>query len=183
LSALDPVVVPHPSGKVNASQTVFCGANVGPLLSVAEIRDGSSKRKVLSGEHSTAVDEVKAQVYWPHMVLDSVIQPARPEYAEMTPVQFAAGFSAMMLMYTPAGFDDTPYVNMLRHFNRLMSFAMVSDWKSVLAFNGQFLHACENQQVSFASWPAIKVWHDRHLDSVRLHGASGRKPKNPGGGR
>jgi hypothetical protein len=164
---------------------VFCGANVGPLLSVNEIRDGGvqgARRKVISGQHSTSVDEVRAQVYWPHMLLDSVIQPTRPEYDALSPVQFAAGFSALILMYMPVELNNSPWINMLRHYNRLMSFAMASEWSAVLAFNAQFLHACENQQVSFRNWAAVKGWHDRHLDSVRLHHANSRKiPKNPKG--
>jgi hypothetical protein len=186
LSALDPVDIPHPSGKINQSQSVFCGANVGPLLSAREIREGGAvhgaRRKVISGQHSTSVDEVRAQVYWPHMLLDSVIQPSRPEYDALTPIQFAAGFSAFILMYMPQELDNSPWMNMLRHYNRLMSFAMASDWASVLAFNAQFLHSCENQQVSFRSWEAIKTWHDRHLDSVRLHGAAKKNPKKSGDG-
>jgi hypothetical protein len=173
-------MIPHPSGKINSVQSVFCGANVGPLLSANEIRDGGTgggRRKVLSGQHSTAVDEVRAQVYWPHMLLDSVIQPNRPEYDALSPTQFAAGFSAFMLMYLPSELDNSPWTNMLRHYNRLMSFAMASDWASVLAFHAQFLHSCENQQVSFRNWDSIKTWHDRHLDSVRLHGAARKNPK------
>jgi hypothetical protein len=115
------------------------------------------------------------------MLLDSVIQPTRPDYNALTPVQFTAGFSAFILMYLPEELNGTPWANMLRHYNCLMMFAMASDWSSVLAFNAQFLHSCENQQVSFKNWNAIKVWHDWHLDSVWLHGASKKKkPGKPG---
>ena len=178
LQALAPIAAHTPSGKVNQQSLIFCGVNAGPLLSASDPQ-AAAKRKVLSGQHSATVDEVRSQVYFPHMVLDAVVCPTRPEYDSLTPVQFAAGYAAMTLAYMPEELNDTPMANMLKHFNRIMTFAMASDWKSVLQFNAQFLHACENHQTSFVHRSAIQAWHDRHLQSARLHNLAPRR-KNDG---
>ena len=151
--------------------------NAGPLLSASDSQ-AASKRKVLSCQHSSTVDEVKSQMYFPHMVLDSVVCPTRPEYDKLSPTQFAAGYSAMILAYMPEELNSTPLANMIKHFNRIMTFAIASEWKSVLQFNAQFLHACENHQTSFVHWPPIQAWHDRHLQSARLHGLAPRRGNN-----
>lgn len=82
-ASLDSVLPKNPdifrSSKINQEALIFCSANVGPLLFVSDVHEGV-KRKVLSGEHSMAVDEVQTQVYWPHMLLHSVIQGACPDY-------------------------------------------------------------------------------------------------------
>ena len=174
LEALEPINVPRQNGKINREAMIFCGANVGPLLSASDVREGT-KRKVLSGQYSSALEEVKSQIFWPQAVLDAVLAPVRPDYSAMSPVQFSAGFSAMMLLYMPQELYQTPLANMLKYFNRLLSFAMNSDWKSVLAFNGQFLHACENHQVSFADWKVVKAWLDRHLEAGRLRSTGDKK--------
>jgi hypothetical protein len=158
----------------------FCGANVGPLRSASDAKESSSK-KILSGEHAVTVEEVRSQVYWPHMVLDAVISPTRPDYRSLTPTQFSAGFSAMMLLYLPEELNDTPIANMLKHFNRIMSFAINSEWSSILQFNGQFLHACENLQASFARWDVIKTWHDRHLSAFRSLDPGSQRGRGGGG--
>jgi hypothetical protein len=177
LAALDPVAIPKPSGIINLPHMAFCGANVGPLRSASDAKESSSK-KILSGEHAVTVEEVRSQLYWPHMVLDAVITPTRPDYRSLSPTQFAAGYSAMMLLYLPTELNNTPIANMLKHFNRIMSFAINTDWQSILQFNGQFLHACENLQASFANWEVIKTWHDRHLSAFRSSDTGGQRGRS-----
>ena len=76
----------------------------------------------------------------------------------------------MMLVYLPSELRDTPIENMLRHLNRIMSYAQVSEWKNVLGFAANFFKACENHSISFARWSYIQSWHARHLESMRLTG-------------
>jgi hypothetical protein len=151
----------------------FTGANVGLPLSANELRDGS-KKKVLSGQFTTACEEVRSQMYWPNLLLDvSVLgDTARPEYNNMSPSQFAAGYSALILVYLPEEWRGTVCENMLRHFNRLMNLASMTEWSNILGFNQQLVKSCEHHQMSFANWDSLHRWHDRHLSSLRLFSAS-----------
>jgi hypothetical protein len=87
-----------PAGTINHDNSMFCGVNVGPLLSASEARE-MSKRRIVSGEHSSAGEDVKSQMYYPHMLLDCAMVDTRPDFKNLTPEQFVAGYSAMMLMY------------------------------------------------------------------------------------
>jgi hypothetical protein len=180
LATLNSVPSFAPAGTINQGNAAFCGVNVGPLLAASEVRE-AMKRRVLSGEHNSTSEEVKSQMYWPHMLLDSAMAPVRPDFKSLTPKQFVAGYSAMILMYLPEELDGTPTANMLRHLNRVMTYALVSDWKHLLAFNAQFFKSCENHAMSFARWDPMQSWHTRHLESIRLSGMK-RPEKNPASG-
>ena len=169
LNPLPPVDTFTPTGKINTENMMFSGANVGPLLSASDVRE-SSKRKVLSGEHVSVGEEVKSQLYWPHMLLDSAYSHVKPEFRALTPEQFTAGYAAMMLVYLPEELNDGPIANMLRHLNRIMSYAQVSDWKQLMGFTANFFKACENHSISFGRWAPVQAWHARHLESIRLSG-------------
>jgi hypothetical protein len=103
----------------------------------------------------------------------------RPDFKNLTPEQFVAGYTAMMLMYLPAELDDTPFANMTRHLNRVMTYSMVSDWKHLLTFSASFFKSCENHAMSFAHWAPMQAWHTRHLESIRLGSFRRDKPEKP----
>jgi hypothetical protein len=178
LSPLEELRSFHPDGKINLDNLSFCGANVGLPLSATEARD-SAKKKVLSGQFTTACEEVRSQMFWPNLLLDvSVLGDAqRPEYSNLSPAQFAAGFSALILVYLPEQLRGSVCENMLWHFNRLMNFASVTAWDNILGFNQQFTKKCEHHQMSFVSWDIIHRWHERNFSSLRLLNAS--RIKNP----
>jgi hypothetical protein len=147
-------------------------------MAASESRD-LSKKKLLSGQHSSTCEEVKGQLYWPHLLLDvcATGSAKRPEYDNLSVQQFAAGFSASILAYLPPQLRGSVVENMLKHLNKIMSYAMVADWSAVLGFNGELLRACENHQLSFADWAPVGRWHERHLQSFQM-----MKAKNPGKG-
>jgi hypothetical protein len=126
IAALQPVATFSPAGNINQGNTAFCGVNVWPLLTAGEVRD-SSKHWVLSGEHSTLAKEVKSQMYWPHMLLDLAMAPTCPDFKSLSPEQFMAGYTAMILMYLPTELDNMPVTNMLCHLNCTMTYTLVSD--------------------------------------------------------
>jgi hypothetical protein len=162
---------------INIDNLSFCGANVGLPLSAAESHDGSSKKKVLSGQFTSACEEVRSQMFWPNLLLDVSVQGdvEHPEYNNMTPSQFAASFSALILVYLPEQLSGSVVENMLRHFNRLMNLASVTDWSHVLGFNQQFVKQCEHHQMSFANWNMVNRWHERNFSSLRMLTASRQK--------
>jgi hypothetical protein len=125
-------------------------------------------------------------MFWPNLLLDvsALGDQLRPEYNNLNPAQFSAGFSAMLLVYLPEELRGSVTENMLRHFNRLMNFAAVTDWSNVLGLNQQFTKSCEHHQMSYANWDLIHRWHERHFNSLRvLGGARGRGGQgNAGGG-
>jgi hypothetical protein len=157
---------------LNSENLAFVGASVGPLMSPSDSRDFGSRRKLLSGQHATSCEEVKSQLYWPHQLLDvcALGGVKRPDYDALSVAQFVAGFTASILVYLPQQLRNSVLENQLKHLNKLMSYAMVTDWSTVLGFNAQLLQACENHQLSFASWPLLASWHERHLQSVRFNG-------------
>jgi hypothetical protein len=109
----------------------------------------------------------------------------RPDYDSLLVAQFVAGFTASILVYLPVQLRGTIFENQLKHLNKLMSYTMVTDWNTVLGFNAQLLQACENHQLSFASWPLLASWHERHLQSIRFNGGKfkgGGNNNNNGGG-
>jgi hypothetical protein len=177
LSPLEEIRSFNPSGSLNTDNLAFTGACVGPLMSASDTRE-HYRRKMLSGQHSTSVEEVKSQLYWPHQLLDvcALAGSKRPEYDDMSVSQFVAGFTAFILVYLPAQLRNTPLENQIKHLNKLMAYSMVSDWSSVLGFNAKVFHACENHQLNFTDWPNLSRWHERHLQTMRF---SPQKSKNP----
>jgi hypothetical protein len=97
----------------------------------------------------------------------------------MSPSQFAAGFSALILVYLPDELSGSVVENMLRHFNRLMNLASVTEWSHMLGFNQQFIKQCEHHQMSFSNWTIVNRWHERNISSLRMLNVSRqRKPGN-----
>jgi hypothetical protein len=176
-----------PSGALNSENLAFVGASVGPLMAASDAREYGSRRKLLSGQHATSCEEVKSQLYWPHQLLDvcALGGAKRPEYDSLSVAQFVAGFTASILVYLPHQLRNSVVENQLKHLNKLMSYTMVTDWSTVLGFNAQLLQACENHQLSFANWPLLASWHERHLQSVRFNcskvGKGGGGINNGGG--
>jgi hypothetical protein len=177
LSPLEEIRAFNPSGDLNIENLAFVGASVGPLLSANDSRESGTRRKLLSGQHSTSCEEVKSQLYWPHQLLDvcALGGTKRPEYDSLSVAQFVAGFTASILVYLPHQLRGTVVENQLKHLNKLMSYTMVTDWSSILGFNAQLLHACENHQLSFSRWSSLAAWHERHLQSIRFMPQRGKK--------
>jgi hypothetical protein len=112
-------------------------------------------------------------MFWPNLLLDvSVLGDAvRPDYDNLTPTKFVAGYSALMLVYLPEELRGSVVENMLGHFNHLM-FASVTDWSNILGFNQQFVKSCEHHQMLFANWTIMHHWHEHHFGTLRLLNAS-----------
>jgi hypothetical protein len=123
-------------------------------------------------------------LYWPHQLLDicALAGGKRPEYDELSVAQFVAGFSASILVYLPHQLRGSVVENQLKHLNKLMGLAMVTDWATVLGFNAQLLHACENHQLDFSSWPRLASWHERHMHSIRFQAPKPKNNNNSGDG-
>jgi hypothetical protein len=181
LAPLAPVKTFTPAGTINHENLMFCGVDVGPLLSASETRE-LTKRHIMSGEHSSAAEDVKSQMYWPHMLLDCAMADTRPDFKSLTPEQFVAGYTVMMLMYLPKELDSTPITNMTHHLNRVMTYSMVSDWKHLLTFSASFFKSHENHAMSFAHWEPMQAWHTKHLESIHLGSFRRDKPDKPNKG-
>lgn len=165
----------------NLPNMKVAGISIGPLRSLdtagsANLSGG--KKKLLSGEHSSAHVDVVTQIAWPHNCLDAVLCPNPPAYADMTIAEFAAGFAGKILAEMPAQFRGSATENQLRHLNRVCHYAMDTSFESVLAFNGAFLRGIEQKVNSWNSWEKIQEWHNRHLDSMKY--SDGRRGDKAG---
>ena len=158
----------RPVGNTEMARSV--GISVGRLRTLDPNDPYSNKynRKIVTGEHSSLRGEIQNQVLWPHHALDDMVVPVPPDYANLTPIQFAAGEVAIILSELPTSLNHSPIANRLRHFNRLFTHAMSHEWSTILSFHASFMRSIEQAQSTWDSWPIIKEWHDRHLDVVKL---------------
>ena len=99
---------------------------------------------------------------------------------EMSPTEFAAGYTGKILAEMEEEFRGTQTENKLRHLNRLFHYALDTDFTSVLSFNQKFLRGIEQKNNSWESWDKIQYWHSRHLET-RKFSSSKKSDKNVGG--
>ena len=133
----------------------------------------AAKRKILSGEHITGRQEVEMQVAWPHHCLDCIHYPDIPEYKSLTPTEMAAGALGKILVEMPVELAGSETENMLKHFQKLFTYAFSMSWEAVLDFNSAFFRALENRRVSWTSWSKISAWHQMHIDAAKLKPGTG----------
>jgi hypothetical protein len=112
-------------------------------------------------------------------MLDAVVCADPPEYKDLTPTQFTAGYSAIILAQLPLEMNNSVMANQLRHLNRLFTLTMKSEWQSILDFNRSFFCSVEQRSNNWESWDRIKEWHTRILDSLRLSSLTNKNSKRP----
>ena len=100
-----------------------------------------------------------------------------PDYKDLSPVQFCAGFTGIILSQLPLSLAGSPTAHQLMHLNRLLTYAMDSPWNACLNFNAAFFRSIEQRQSSWDNWEKIQSWHSRHLESLKL--CSSSKGINP----
>ena len=84
----------------NSLNTKFAGISLGPLRSLdveGSVDLAGGKKKLLSGEHALVNNDVITQVAWPNNCLDNQFCPSPPVYMEMSPTEFAAGYTGKIL--------------------------------------------------------------------------------------
>ena len=172
-----------PSGEKSGSYELFskfCGVSFGKLRSVDanDINPGTGKaRKIVSGDHASAGSEVQQQVLWPNRALSSLVVPSPPEFKSLTPAQFAAGESAILLTELPIELQGSPLAHRLMHLNKLFTYSFSYDWQSCLNLHKSFLQSIEHGHSSWVSWPPISEWHRLHLENIRPSSKVPEKPK------
>jgi hypothetical protein len=154
----------------NSPNSRFCGVSIGPLRSFVgdDPHEVTKGRKIVTGEHASGRDEVLCQIAWPHQMLDAVVCSDPPEYMNLSAIQFAAGYSAIILSQLPQEMNNSVSANQLKHFNRLFTLAMKSEWDSILKFNRSFFRSIEQRSNNWEEWDRIKDWHSRNLDSLTV---------------
>ena len=153
----------------------FCGASIPPLRKAKVHADGGSKRKILSGKHANVNQEVRSQEAWPHIYLDRTQVGEIPEYANLSFQQFFAGWTSKVLCEIDPCCLNTETENKVKHINRVATFASNATREEMLALDSAVIDAVEMGNLSWDNWEGIKVFHDRHMDRIRLT----KSEKNP----
>ena len=168
-------------GSLSSTLTRFAGINHGKLRSNEDIEQKEKyHRKLVTGFHSNSSAEIQSEVLWPHRCLDHMVVKVPPEYLTLTPVQFMAGETGILLHELPKEMEGTPHAHRLMHLNRLLTHGMHRDWVDCLNLHGSFLCATEQRQVTWEHWSAIKEWHDRQNEINRSRSGSMTKQTNDG---
>ena len=148
----------------NAENAALAGLSVGPLWSIDMDRHfeslaryhGGPRRKIISGEHLVHNVEVRTQEAWPNACLDSVAVPNPPEYQDMTPLQFCAGWSGKIMGEMLAELAGTTTETQLRHLNRLLTLSMELDFDIIKTYGAALLRSIERGDNSWNNWPRCR---------------------------
>ena len=101
-----------------------------------------------------------------------------PEFYELSPANFAAAKTAIILNDLPPEWLGSPTAVRLMHLNRLFTYEKRIDWSSCLSLHASFLQSVETGQSSWDSWAVVGGWHDHHLDHVKLLPKPEKHPKS-----
>ena len=171
----------------NQHNAAFAGVSIGPLRSMDldtrmdsfSLAHTGSRRKILSGEHLTKQVEVRRQEAWPNACLDADMVPDPPEYQDLTPLEFCAGWTGKILGQMDPSLAGSVTENQLRHLNRLLTYSLDTDFDVIKSFGATFLRSVEFGQNDWSNWPKIDQWQRRQVESLNL--LSAKKKLSKGG--
>ena len=135
-------------------------------IEASELNSWGYKKKVVSGMHTESDKDVMQQVLWPHKALNSNWNIKKPEYYNLAPVQFDAGAIAAVLFYMPSELTESSTCCMLRHLNRIFTYAETYTWKACLTLHANFLAQWEQRKKDWSSWSSVLDWHKLQMENM-----------------
>ena len=179
--SLPHIVTPPPPGSAGSFCNEELVADVGVVaaslksIEVSETNHLGYKKRIVSSMHTDADKDVKQQALYPRKTLDNNWVEKPPEYYDLTTAQF--GMGALVLYQLPLTMSSSPMANMLKHSNRLVTYAGFYSLKQVPCLHHNFLSAIEQQKKSWATWEVIQKWHNVNLKVMKSSTEEGKPMK------